>query len=603
MLSGQLGVNIDHSGGWQGCQMNWVDHNFICIHWIKEAELQIMYEKKPVTCYHISWRALSHTYTPQDCIDVGDAHWYGGAEIAQQRWPIERSPMRMQEFVGADLSLQSHAYGPVLERYWLSSKGVAIYVEEDVPLHVSISKTKICFKADYRNSTYSNQAGIRPQLKYRICTKDNIKDIHLFMSKKLWKPPAAIPDINIFKKPIWSTKTKLGLLYDQQKVIDLVQEIHDHQFAASYIILDDRFTSNYGDFEFDKHRFPDPKLMFNKIYELGYKAALWITPLLNDDTKNFETAVSKKFLIKDFRGQRGLVSWWRGVGGALDFTNPEVLTWFNLVLKRLSSFQNDLQFEGYNLDTGESLLLPKNFKSHVQLANSNLYMKYYIENVFNISKTLNKQAIETRVGYRTQHLPIFVRIFERTSSWNFDRGLRSIIPTVLHLGLIGYPFVIPDLIGGNIKKWPEVQLYRRWLQLTAFLPVMQFSHTPWQYNDPDTLEVARSMVKLHQEYLSPLIIQLAEEAVITGHPIIRPIWWIAPDDSEAYLIEDQFLVGDTLLVAPMVRMFAQARDIYLPQGLWKDMLTGDVHEGGRFLRKYKVGKKDIPYFEVKHSNR
>ena len=105
-------------------------------------------------------------------------------------------------------------------------------------------------------------------------------------------------------------------------------------------------------------------------------------------------------------------------------------------------------------------------------------------------------------------------------------------------------------VGGNAmgqEVWevgiiPEKELYIRWFQLVTFLQSMQISISPWQY-DSETVEITRTLVSLHTNYVAPRIISLAKETVKTGLPIIRPLWWNDPDDITAHTIGDQFLIG------------------------------------------------------------
>jgi len=116
-------------------------------------------------------------------------------------------------------------------------------------------------------------------------------------------------------------------------------------------------------------------------------------------------------------------------------------------------------------------------------------------------------------------------MLDKGSVWGHDNGLRSIIPTALAFGISGYPFVLPDMIGGNGKdefgggigtsSLPERELYVRWTELTAFLPAMQFSLAPWQYDD-FTVNVARKFAHLHETAVGDLIEAAAKDAVLHG---------------------------------------------------------------------------------------
>ena len=163
---------------------------------------------------------------------------------------------------------------------------------------------------------------------------------------------------------------------------------------------------------------------------------------------------------------------------------------------------------------------------------------------------------------------------------------------------------MPDIIGGNAYSegtivygdLPEKELFIRWLELTAFLPSMQFSIAPWQYDD-ETTDIALKFVKLHKDFVAPKFIELAKEATQNGYPIIRPIWWIAPDDPMTFDIDDQFLIGDDLMVAPIVDRGATKRNIYLPNGTWLDVNSRKNIQGPTKLKDYSIKLDEIGLFQ------
>lgn len=96
--------------------------------------------------------------------------------------------------------------------------------------------------------------------------------------------------------------------------------------------------------------------------------------------------------------------------------------------------------------------------------------------------------VEVRSAHGTQNLPIFVRMIDKDTEWTDNNGLRSLITTMLQMNMVGYPFVLPDMIGGNgynnVK--PDAEIFIRWLQANAFMPSIQFSYVPWDYpNNPE----------------------------------------------------------------------------------------------------------------------
>lgn len=141
-------------------------------------------------------------------------------------------------------------------------------------------------------------------------------------------------------------------------------------------------------------------------------------------------------------------------------------------------------------------------------------------------------------------------------------------------------------------------MYVRWAQLTAFLPSMQFSIPPWHYNNKTQVPVnniCRDLVNLHEQIVYPILIKYANNAVKTGEPIIRPVWWLNNSDSIALKVSDEFLVGNEILVAPILDENHYKRDIYFPVGSWK-ATNGSIYQGPMLTKDYPAPIEEIPYF-------
>ncbi|MEV4441819.1 glycoside hydrolase family 31 protein, partial [Streptomyces sp. NPDC049577] len=161
-------------------------------------------------------------------------------------------------------------------------------------------------------------------------------------------------------------------------------------------------------------------------------------------------------------------------------------------------------------------------------------------------------------------------------------GLRASLALVLGLGLCGVPYSGPDV--GGFTGSPSAELYVRWFQLGAYLPLFR-THSairagrrePWEFG-ARVLEDARAALR-ERERLLPYFMTLAHLARRTGAPYVRPVWWRSPEDRALRDCEDAFLLGDSLLVAPVLERGADRRAVRLPRGRWYDTATGAVHEG------------------------
>lgn len=233
--------------------------------------------------------------------------------------------------------------------------------------------------------------------------------------------------------------------------------------------------------------------------------------------------------------------------------------------------------------------------SHQPYFHPSEYIQHYVDLAVQADTFARRQ--EVRVGCLTQHAPIMVRMLDRRSRWGIDNGLATLIPTALTFGLLGYPFVLPDMIGGNAYDGVLVtrELYIRWLQVNVFLPAIQFSIPPWYFNDTKVIEHTRGMLQLRESY-SSMFDKLTDEAVAHGWPIVRPLWWVDPADTVCHTVDDEYLLGNDLLVAPIVKEGSRSRDIYIPSGRWVDQLSGGDVEGSRWYHNYTASLWQLPHF-------
>jgi len=452
--------------------------------------------------------------------------------------------------------------------------------------------------------------------------------------------PKTTPPLSLFGAPVWTTWAEYKDLIDQEKVLEFAAQIVDHGFPYQVLEIDDRWQTMYGDLEFDSERFPDAVEMVTRLHEMGFKVTVWVIPFLHRKSIAGKEAVEKGYAVKQPDGEPYLVRWWQGHAYLMDSTNTDAMAWFGARLKKL---QDETGIDGFKFDGGEAMYVPKDAVLNVQGDSRNQYSYAYVDW---ISK--NYSFCEVRTGWMNQQAPILFRLWDLWSTWGRDNGLQAIIPATLLLSMTGYPFTFPDMIGGNgyftfpknkvlnnlITKviipmmeqrkqdnaddedvgvmasdvppmiqrmamfgWPTKELMIRWTQLNALMPVMQFSITPWQFGE-DCARICREYTELHLEYV-PLFEELAKHTASTGEPIIRPVFWLAPNDPRALDCDDEFLIGSDLLVAPVGQKGMRERDIYLPPGMWLDHWSGKVFEGPTVLKKHPAPLEKLPFFHRK----
>lgn len=172
------------------------------------------------------------------------------------------------------------------------------------------------------------------------------------------------------------------------------------------------------------------------------------------------------------------VSWWDGQGGLIDFNVPLASQWFG---QRLDFLKKKFNVDGFKFDAGEASFVPPLAILHgpEELQPASLPMEY--------ARTVaeaNPGMAEMRSPFMAQRLPIVVRMQDKESVWGYNNGLQTLIPSLLTLNMVGYSTIMPDMIGGNgYGDKPDKELFIRWLQASTFMPVMQFSYSPWDFDN------------------------------------------------------------------------------------------------------------------------
>lgn len=558
--------------------------------------------KDTVQCYRVRWEEMEAHVPVEHAMTYKFAHWYGGALSATQHWPIAISGQQPPKpFVTSDIYSNRNNFGGILESYWLSSNATAIKINASVPFHLGWNDTEktMSFQARYSDSPFKPdpEEAAHAELSYRVCVGLDVTSIHKYMVRRYFNKPYKVPAKVMFQHPLWSTWALHKTQIDQEKLLAYAANIKKHHFNCSHLELDDRYTKRYGEFEFDTDKFPNATAMFQKLKSDGFQVSLWTHPFVNYDSPNFHTCVERGLFVREPIGKLpALVKWWNGIGGILDFTNQEAREWFS---QKLRSLRSRYGVTSFKFDAGETNYLPWKFSTKIPIRDPSFFTRRYTE----MAIPYNDRA-ELRSGYQSQNISCFFRPIDRDSVWGYELGLKSLIPTVLTISILGYQFILPDMIGGNAyvnrtegnRALPDRELYIRWLELSAFMPSMQFSVPPWEY-DSEVVEIARKYTALHESIVAPRVLELAGEVLDTGDPIIRPLWWIATGDETAYKIDSQFLIGDDLMVAPVLEPGKQERDIYLPAGRWRS------YKGERFdikeplhLTDYPVDLDEIAYF-------
>lgn len=512
------------------------------------------------------------------CYKLNGDHLYGGPVVST--YPAEHSNITELPYMTGDFS----RFGVVLavaERYWYTSSGLNIKVAPESPLFITQHEDKFCLIAK-NEFPYL----VEPSLSLQWSTCINAKNLREGLKCFFQSYEKPIPPKQVIASPIWSTWVEFKRDVSQEKAIKFYNDIKANNFKLSVMEIDDAWETCYGSEEFDKSKFPDAKAMVDLFHSEGYLTTLWVHPFVGPGCESLDKYA--QYLVKDSDGSIGKTVWWNGNGTLINFMDPKAVEWFQ---QRLVNIQKEYGFDSFKFDAGEVAYVPgmgKDEKS-VRMKHPNQFTTNYVKAASKFGA-----LAEARVGAEAHTFDIMQRVQDTNSVWGAENwGLRSVLLSVFQLSLHGYGAVLPDMIGGNCYgDQPTKEMFIRWIQLNTFLPIIQFSLTPWKF-DQETIDISRKFTDLHYEYADKIMKEFKD----TSHPVINPIWWIDPEDSVAQTIDSEFLLGEDLLVAPVLEEGAVSRDIYFPKGSWKDLNTGKVYTGPGYVKGYSAPLDVLPYFE------
>lgn len=400
-----------------------------------------------------------------------------------------------------------------------------------------------------------------------------LRETFLGVSARFFPSAGRTPHEALFLHPQYNTWIELTYNQNQKDVLAYARAIVANGFPKGVMMIDEGWFSHYGNLNFDRGRFPDPKAMMEELHSLGFLVMLWVCPYITPDGPYFKDLIldhqehnrSVWLVNRNNRHQPALMEWWDGYSAAVDFTNPHGRQWFKAQLDRLVK---EYGADGFKFDGGDTRhYSPNGMLSPPEAFNPRATPNALSEEYGRIG--LDYPLNEYRAMWKMGGQPLVERLCDKAHEW---ADLRKLIPGILNQGLMGYSFTCPDLIGGGEYlsfrggRTIDEELVVRSAQVHALMPMMQFSAAPWRVLNPRNLEIVRRAAKLHEQF-GPEIIAWARRSADTGEPIVRSLEYHYPNQGFE-VVTDQFLLGDGILVAPVLEKGASERTVRFPPGKW-----------------------------------
>ena len=382
----------------------------------------------------------------------------------------------------------------------------------------------------------------------------------------------------------------------EECVWEIAENFRKRDIPCDVIHFDIDYMDGYRVFTWDKNRFPNPEEFLAKLKEQGFKAVTIIDPGVKKDKgyKIYDEGLEKGYYATDKDGVTYVNRVWPGDSVYPDFTNEKVRKWWADNQKIMM----DYGVSGIWNDMNEPASFNGPLPMEVMFNNDGIEVQHKeVHNVYGhyMSKatyegikeyTGKRPFVITRACYAGTQKYSTIWTGDNQSLWEH---LRMSLPMLMNLGLSGMAFCGTDVGGFGFDCTPE--LLSRWVQVGAFTPLFR-NHSamytrdqePWMF-DAKTEEINRKYIKLRYKLL-PYIYDLMWKAESTGLPVISPLLLNYQGDSNTYEINDEFLCGDNILVAPIVEQGRKVRTVYLPEGdNWIDYWTKEVFQGGQYILK------------------
>lgn len=405
--------------------------------------------------------------------------------------------------------------------------------------------------------------------------------------------------------PFWSFGLWMSRCYywDEKEVLKVAKTLREENIPCDVINLDGRAWLRHGyqtDFQWDLERFPDPKRLISELKKLGFKICLWENPYISEKSSLFKEAEEKGFFLKDLKGNIKKIKWvpeeFQGLhnppaAGIVDLTNPKAREWYKDLHRPLLKMGIDT----FKTDFGEEI--PEDVIAYNGMRGEELHNYYaflYNQTVYEVVKEEKGEGIVWgRSGYIGSHkIPVQWAGDTEVSYEGMFTSLRGGLSYMLSGGNILWAH---DL-GGFYGVKPDSKLFIRWCEF-ALLNSLTRAHgtnprEPWEFGREGET-IFKKFVYLRYSLLL-YIYSYAIWGKKSSLPVMRPLILEFPNDYIAPFIEDEYLLGKDILIAPLFTE-KDERNIYLPDGIWYDFWEKKSFEGGTFYNLL-VPLNRIPIF-------
>lgn len=388
----------------------------------------------------------------------------------------------------------------------------------------------------------------------------------------------------------------------QDEILEVAREYKKRGLPIDVIVADFFHWPHQGDWKFDSDYWPDPAGMVKELKEMGIELMVSIWPTVDAESENYEEMEELGYLTRSEFGKRiGQL----GDACIIDVTHPEGRSY---VWNKIKENYYEKGIKIFWLDEAEPELTGYEYQHYrfyrgADMEIGNVYPKEYARMAYEGMEAEGQKNIVNllRCAWAgSQKYGTLVWSGDIDSSF---RSLRNQLSAGLNMGIAGLPWWTTDIggfHGGNIYDSKFHEILIRWFEFGTFCPVMRLhgfrepfkeplgttgggkhisgaENEVWSYGD-EVYEICKKYMNL-REKMRPYVRKLMKAAHEKGTPIMRPLFYDFPEDKIAWEIEDEYMFGPDLLVAPILYADARERKVYLPDGMWRNICNGEMYQG------------------------
>lgn len=452
--------------------------------------------------------------------------------------------------------------------FYITDHKYGVFVDHSAPVSFEVASEKV----EYVGVSTEGES-----LRYYLIMGENMKEVLGHYSEMTGRPPLV---------PAWSfglwLSTSFTTEYEEETAMSFVRGMEERQLPLDVFHFDCFWMKafHWCDFEWNPDIFPCPEEMLERYHRKGLKVCVWINPYISQNSQLFDEGKAYGYFLmrKDGLGIRQMDNWQPGMA-VVDFTNPGAVAWYQKKLKKLL----DMGVDCFKTDFGERIPIDvAYYDGSDPYAMHNYYTYIYNRAVFEL---LIKEKGE-------QEAVLFARSATAGSQqfpvhWGGDcigtfESMAETLRGGLSLSLSGFAYWSHDI--GGFEETAKPAVYKRWLQFGLLsthsrLHGSKSYRVPWMFGE-EAVEVCREFTRLKLS-LMPYLYRLAIDARDTGMPIMRPMILEYESDPAARYLDQQYMLGPGILVAPIFNEEGRA-EYYLPEGTWTHLISGEERTGGRW---------------------